>query len=169
MNQSSRAIGIVLIAVGALILSAQWVGTGAELWPLFIVLPGLLLLGAALLGSRDAAGLAVPGAIVTTVGLILFLQEASNHYESWAYAWGLVLASVGGGTVLKASLEDDAHERQEGWKLLMLGLTLFAGFGVFFEFFIFGGVAGWVLRYALPLALIAIGAALLWRQQRGTR
>ena len=48
---------------------------------------------------------------------------------------------------------------------LPLGLALFAGFGAFFELFVFGGVAGWVFRYLLPAALIGGGAYLLWRQR----
>ena len=167
-NASARSIGVVLVIVGALLLFGQIGGFGGFAWPLFIIIPGLLMLVAAFLGNEDAAGLAVPGTIVTTVGLILWLQAITGRFETWSYAWGLVLASVGIGTFLEGSLTQNDKNQREGLNLTALGLALFAGFGAFFELFVFGGVAGWVFRYLLPAALIGGGAYLLWRQREQT-
>lgn len=162
MNNRSRAIGVGLVVLGALLLLGRWIDVGAFAWPLFIIGPGLLMLAFAFLGNRDAAGLAVPGSIVTTVGLILFVQNATDTFESWSYAWALVLAAVGVGTFLKGAIEEGADEQKSGLQLVALGLTLFAGFGVFFEFFIFtDGSSGWLGRLLMPLVLIGIGAYLL--------
>ena len=40
-------------------------------------------------------GLAIAGSIVTVSGLILLIQDATAHYESWAYAWALVFPGAG--------------------------------------------------------------------------
>lgn len=169
MDASARTIGIVLVVVGALLLLGQIGGLGAFAWPLFIVAPGALLLLAAFLGGDDAAGLAVPGAIVVTVGLVLWLQAITGRFETWSYAWGLVLASVGVGTFLEGSLKRDEEKQREGMRLAGLGLALFAAFGAFFELLIFGGLAGWLWRWGIPLALIAGGVLLLVRRaERGS-
>lgn len=166
MNLSNRGIGIALVVVGLLVLLGQWLDLSAMGWPLFIIVPGVIMLGVAFAGNRDAAGLAVPGSIVTTVGLILLIQSATGTFHTWAYAWGLVLAATGFGAFIHAALRQDEEEQRSSLRLTGLGLALFAGFGVFFELFIFGGVAGWVWRYGLPIALIAGGAFLLLRRSR---
>jgi hypothetical protein len=158
--------GLILIVVGALFLVNRLVDGAALAWPLFVVLPGIALLAWAVVGRNEAAGLAVPGSIVTTVGLILFIQNATNTFETWAYAWALVLASVGVGNWLYGVLSDRAQRQREGIRTAILGLALFAGFGVFFQFIVFGGAMGsWLGQWFLPLALIAAGVYLLYRRQ----
>ncbi|MBZ0298994.1 MAG: hypothetical protein K8J31_04600, partial [Anaerolineae bacterium] len=76
-NANSRsAIAIGLIGLGVLFLVAQISGFSflGILWPLFIVLPGAAFLYFAYTGDRHAAGLAVPGAMITGTGAILFYQ-----------------------------------------------------------------------------------------------
>ncbi len=159
-----RLIGILLIALGVLFLIAR-AGVG-DVWPLFIVLPGIAMLAVALVGPTDTAGFAVPGSIVSTVGLILLTQAATGRFDTWSYAWGLVIAAVGAGTFVKASIEDDADEQREGMRLAIVGLAMFAAFGAFFELFVFGGLMTGALGWILPLALIAAGAWMLRRQRR---
>src|SRR5690606_13373187 len=50
---------------------------------------------------------------------------------------------------------------RDGLRTVYVGLTLFAVFGDFFEFIIFGGFSG-VLRWLLPLVLIGFGVYLLF-------
>lgn len=168
MNTSSRAIGIVLVVIGVLALIGQAVDVFMA-WPLIVVAVGAGMLVWALLGRRRAAGLAVPGSIVTTVGLILLIQSATGTFHTWAYAWGLVLASVGFGAFLQAAILGNEDEQRSSLRLTGLGLALFAGFGIFFEVLIFGGLAGWMWRYALPAALILMGAYLLVQRRAGMR
>lgn len=157
-----RRAGLVLVLVGVVFLFARLGEVPA--WPLVVIVPGLVLLGFALFGPARHAGLAVPGSIVTMVGLILGLQEATGTYQTWSYAWGLVLAAVGIGTFLQASIETRPASQREGLRLAGVGLALFAGFGVFFEAFVFGnafrGIGGWLV----PVALIAAGAWMLLRR-----
>src|SRR5919206_4505591 len=72
--------GAVLVALGLLLFVQQAFGFdfGHYGWPLFIILPGLALLGAFAVGGRGAAGLAVPGCVVTMVGLLLAIQNTFN-------------------------------------------------------------------------------------------
>ncbi len=161
-----RGIGIVLVVLGVLFLVGRSVDLGAALWPLFVMAPGLALLAWAFLGGKEATGLAVPGSIVTMVGLILFTQNATGRFETWSYAWGLIVAAVGIGTWLWGTLAEREKEVHEGIRTFMVGLGLFAGFGVFFEFVVnIGGRSGWFGAWVVPLLLIAAGVALLWRRR----
>jgi hypothetical protein len=165
MNRE-RGVGIVLIALGAIFLLGRFVDLGAALWPLFVMAPGLALLAWAFLGGPGSAGLAVPGSIVTMVGLVLLIQNATGRFDTWAYAWGLIVASVGVGTWLYGSLANKEKEMTDGARTAMVGLALFAGFGVFFEFVIgLGGRSPVLGGWLVPVLLIAAGAALLfWRR-----
>ena len=166
MNSSNRGMGIALVVLGLILLVGQWLGWSTVGWPFFIVVPGAVMLAIAFLGGRNATGLAVPGSIVTAIGLILLVQSATGTFHTWAYAWGLVVAAVGFGAFLHAALRENEEEQRSSLRLTGLGLALFAGFGIFFELFIFGDWAGWVWQYALPIALIAAGAFLLVRRSR---
>ena len=162
-----KSIGIVLIALGAIFLLGRFVELGAWLWPLFVMAPGIALLAWAFLGGKGSAGLAVPGSIVTMVGLILFAQNVTGRFDTWAYAWGLIVAAVGIGTWLYGTLGDRPKETQDGIRTFTVGMTMFAVFGVFFEFIIgLGGRPGWLGTWVVPVVLIAAGAALLWRRQK---
>ncbi len=160
--ESPRRIGLLLVIVGLVFLVARMGGGSA--WPLFVIVPGAAMLALALGGPRRNAGLAVPGSIVSMVGLILLVQQATGTFHAWSYAWGLVLASVGIGTFLQASIEDDAAGQREGAQLTLLGLALFAAFGAFFELIVFANAFGGVLGWLLPLALIVAGVVMLRRR-----
>ncbi len=68
-------------------------------WPGFVIAPGLLLMWPAHKSTADEqskfAFLAVPGAMIATMGLLLFAMNLTDHFEAWAYSWPLVIA-VGG-------------------------------------------------------------------------
>lgn len=169
MRNRNQVVGIALIVVGLLVLFGRMASLGGAGWPLIVVLPGLALLAWALLGSREAAPLAIPGSIVTTIGLILFVQNLTDYFQSWSYAWGLIVSGVGFGVFLHGALINDPKREREGMQVVTIGLALFAAFGAFFEFFIFDNWAGsWVGRWLLPLALIAAGL-LLWARRGGDR
>lgn len=164
-----RGVGILLIALGALFLIGQFVDVGRVVWPFFVMAPGVALLAWAFVGGRGAAGLAVPGSIVTTVGLILFVMNATNTFYAWSYAWALVLASVGAGTFLYGSLVHDEKRQRDGLRTVSIGLVLFAVFGVFFQFVVFGNMwDSWLTGWLLPLLLIGAGVYLIYARREGT-
>ena len=73
----------MLVGLGILFLVQQSLGfdLGQFGWPLVIILPGLAFLAAYALGPRGTAGMAVPGCVLTTIGLILAIQ---NTFNLWA-------------------------------------------------------------------------------------
>ena len=157
--------GVALIVVGGLWLLAETTGIDilSLAWPLFIVIPGVVLLLAGL-GARN--GLVVAGTIVTTVGLILWYQAITDHYESWAYAWALVGPTAGGvGGWLLGRIRDDEGQQREGRTAARTGLVLFVIGLVFFEGVI--GISGrdWGTfgDILVPALVIAFGAYLLMR------
>ncbi len=168
MNPTNRnqGIGIALIVLGAFFLLAPLFNfnLGRFAWPLFIIIPGLLLFVGMALGGKSAAALAIPGSIVTTIGLILFFQNATGRFETWAYAWALIPAAVGAGQIIQDRFSPKEGLSREGWRMVNLGLIMFVAFGGFFELFIFNNLASSFFgRVLIPLLLIGGGAYLLMR------
>ncbi|MEW5991960.1 MAG: hypothetical protein AB1736_11535 [Chloroflexota bacterium] len=117
---AGRALDIDLFAVG---------------WPLLVVVPGLLLFAFALsVGGPSGAALAVPGGIVTMVGVVLAVQDATGLWATWAYAWALVAPGGVGIALLAYGIVTGQREiARAGLPILATGLALFLGFGLFFE------------------------------------
>lgn len=159
-------VGIVLVVVGSLFLALRVadVSLGAHAWPLWIVVPGVaMLLGSLAIPPRGGLGLAVPGAILATVGLILWAQDAYGLYGTWAYAWALVAPTAPGvAMLLYGGVHGDRGLVSEGFRTTLTGIGLFLGFGLFFEGVI--GVSGHRianLDEVLPFAVIALGLLLV--------
>jgi hypothetical protein len=164
-RRGAVVLGAILIVLGGVFLVTNLTGFSFEAaWPLFIIVPGLVLLGASFaVGGEAGGGLAIAGSIVTTVGLILAAQEATGLYASWAYAWALVApGSVGVGMFLFGTYTGRADLTSAGVRLIAVGLALFIGFGLFFEGVIgLSGEGTPPLEGILPIALIALGAILV--------
>ena len=158
-------LGVILVLVGAVFLATNVTGFQLDAaWPLFIIVPGLILLGASFAAGGEAGGgLAITGSIVTTVGLILAVQEATGLYATWAYAWALVApGSVGVGMLLFGSFTGRQDLSTAGIRLAGIGLALFVGFALFFEGVIgLSGAGTPPLEGLLPIGLIALGAILV--------
>jgi hypothetical protein len=154
-RRSSLAGGLVLVLLGVLFLAVQWV-PGLQLWfswPLIIIGIGVLLLIVGLLTGVPA--MAMPACIVGGIGGLLYWQNATGNWESWAYAWTLIPGFVGVGMVLSGLLGGDTRQtvRGGGW-LILISLVLFAVFASFF------GALGLVGSY-WPVLLIGLGLLLL--------
>jgi hypothetical protein len=162
--------GIVLVAVGAAALAIQQVDSnflphlGAWGWPFFVIVPGLVLLGAAVIAPRPrGVGFAVGGAVVTTVGGILLYQSESGHWESWSYVWALLPTAAGAALLGYGMFAGDARMRAVGaWLAGVAGVVFVAAAGVFEGLFAgedrFVPAGNW-----WPVALIGLGAAfVLW-------
>ena len=156
-RRSSLAAGLVLILLGALFLAIQLV-PGLEAWfswPWIIIGVGIFLLVIGLLTGAPA--MAVPACIVGGIGGLLCWQNATNSWESWAYAWALIPGFVGVGIVLSGLLGGETRQaiRGGGW-LIMISLVLFTVCGSFF------GALGLAGDY-WPLLLIVLGLLILGR------
>ena len=163
-NRGSVVGGLVLVLVGLFLLVLQLAPGIANLlrleftWPFIIVGVGLLFFTGILLWGRSAAGLAVPGTIVAGIGLLLFYQNWSGNWDSWAYAWALIPGMVGVGVILTGLIEGKSLRQavNSGGGLILISLILFAIFG-----FLLGNDG--LARWGAPLLLILGGCWLLVR------
>ena len=178
---ASIAIGLMLVVGGAILLAVQYLGwalpfdLGQVGWPLWIVIPGAVILFIGLITAQEpGAGLAIGGSIITAVGLLLAYQSVTGHYASWAYAWALVApGAVGVGMIMWGLFHLRGSMIRSGLGVLGVGLVLFlAGFAFFEGVLHIGGERGIAPlgRQALPTALIVAGVVLiitrLWPRRR---
>jgi hypothetical protein len=159
-NRGGLVIGGVLIGVGLLLALAQMTGFASTglLWPFFVIGVGIAFFAGMALGGRNFSGLAIPGSIFITIGLILFFQNLLGWWETWSYAWALIVAGVGVGVVIHGAVSGQPDVRRGGWKTVQTGLALFLVFGAIFEFvFSFtGGSRGGPLLWAILLGLAGL-------------
>jgi hypothetical protein len=159
-------LGGVLIAAGLIFFIGQWldVDWGAATWPFYVIAPGLALLAFGLT-QRNGSGLAIAGSIVTMVGLVLLYQNATDRWESWAYAWALVGPGGSGlGMLLYGTRSANRRMARDGFWQILVAIGLFLAGFVFFEGII--GISGERLPipdWILPAAVIAIGVIVLIR------
>ena len=160
MRRGSIFAGLVLILVGLFFLlmplfpnlSANF--NIEEQWPLIIVAVGGLFLLGALMG---VAGLAVPGSIISGLGLMMYYQNANDAWETWAYSWTLIIGFVGVGVIISQTLEGNSRNGlRDGGRLIVISLVMFIIFGSFF-----GGFGS--VNIVLAVGLIAVGAWLLMK------
>lgn len=166
---------------GLLLLLGIVVGLGQALeldlgrvgWPFFVIVPGLALLGLGLTASgRLGEVLATVGGLVTMAGLVLLVQNATDRFETWAYAWTLVvLVGPGIGRWLVGMVRGRRDLAASGGWLIAAGLVAFGVLAVFFEVVV--GVGGRPVgsagRYGLAALLILAGLILLGRRLLAVR
>ncbi len=161
--------GIILVGIGLLFLVQQALGIdiGHFGWPLFIILPGLALLVAFAVGPASVAGLAIPGCVITTVGLILAVDNTFEIWQTWAYAWALIPASVGLGLRLQSERLGQPRAMEAGTRMLEGFLLAFLVLAVFFELILnLSHAANGALRtFVGPAVLILAGIYLLMRRR----
>jgi hypothetical protein len=124
--------------------------------------PGLALLYFARLGRENARSFAIPGSVIAGTGAILFYQNLTGHWESWAYAWTLYPVFIGLGLLYIGTRAGDEQALDRGRAAIRWGALGFLVMAAFFEFIVFdrGGIGSWLL----PLALIGAGIFLLNRR-----
>ncbi len=165
-RRGTIVVGIVLILLGALFLleNALDLDIGRFGWPLFVIVPGVILLVAGLAaGPTEGPGMAIGGGITTTVGLILAVQNVTGLWATWAYAWALVgPGGTGLGLIAYGLARGDRGHLTNGLRSLGVGIALFAAFGLFFEGII--GLTGEPFLASsdlLPIVLIGFGVVLV--------
>lgn len=155
-------VGVILIGVGIMFLLKIDL-----LWPLFILVPGLLLLFATLAGGSRTAPLAIPALLITGTGALLFVQNLTNYWQSWAYAWTLYGVFLGMGLGLMGRLTRNGGLIALGHGFVTVSLAAFAGFAVFFELII--GIGGGFSSGLWAVVLIGLGLWLLLRRGSSVR
>jgi len=170
-NSGSIVGGSILILLGLLALLAQgfpgfnfW----GVLWPLIIIAFGGLFFVGMLAGGKSAAGLAIPGSIITVIGLMLLAQSLTGYWESWSYGWTVILISVGLGIFIMGLYSGNEPSRRAGVRVMQIGVFFLIVFGAFFESLIFASRRTGVGPLIFPAALILLGLYLvLIRSHRG--
>ncbi len=166
-RQGTVVAGAFLIALGAAFLVSDQLNFSWDRygWPVFVIVPGIFLLLVGLAIRNEAGlGMAIPGGIIASVGLLLAFQNATGAWASWAYAWALVAPGSVGVTLSAYGL---LHRRLDlldaGLRTAATGLGLFVGFGLFFEnvIGIDNGHQSTALQNALPLLAIVLGALIV--------
>jgi len=161
-RRSNVAFGLILLLVGGFFLATQFVPQLSEIlrvdyaWPLWVVGVGLIFLVMAV--AVRTPGLAVPASIISGIGAILYYQNATGEWASWAYAWTLIPGFVGVGVLIMNLLEGRFMQGlKEGFGAILVSLIMF---GIFSGFL--GGPR--VFNQVWPLLLIALG---IWIMLQG--
>lgn len=158
-TQSNFSGGLILISLGIIFLAIQiWPDTVKQLlgetqsWPMLIIAIGVIFWLAALLGR--SYGLVIPGTILAAIGGILYYQNRSGDWESWAYVWPLVPASVGLGLALFGLLHGQKGKpsRKTGFYMFSISVAVF---------FIFWSMFTAALDFRLVWAVLMIAAGIL--------
>lgn len=167
MNTNRRGnliLGLLLLLVGGWFLAAQYFPQLNQIihvdyqWPLLVVGVGLFFLIMAVL--LRSPGLAVPASIIGGIGGLLYYQNQTGDWDSWAYAWALIPGFVGVGVLLNNLLEGHLWEGlKEGGRLILFSLFLFG---------IFSGFLGGPQIFASLWPLFLIGAG-VWTLLKGMR
>ena len=156
--------GLAMILLGGLLLVGQvlHINIGSLLWPFFIIAPGvaLFVLALAIRGNGGEA-LAIVGGILSMVGLLLFVQNATGLWATWAYAWALIApTSIGLAQLIYGAIKGRKDLVKSGMSVAGVGLTMFLVAGAFFELVL--GVSGFGLGpLAFPALLIGLGVILV--------
>ncbi len=172
-DQRNTAGAILLIGLGVLFLLGQvfgvnfWSMVGFS-WPVFVLIPGVIFLALAFVGDRKMSGFIFPGALVTGTGAILWYQNMTNNWQSWAYIWTLYPVLLGFALMFNGRRNGKDKEVATGRAFVTYGMIAFLAGAAFFELAIFGAnsaLTGWIV----PLALIGVGGYLLLSGQIGGR
>lgn len=163
-NTGSLVGGSLLIIFGVLALFGkifQNFDFWGTFWPFFVIGVGALFFVGMFAGGRSVSGLAIPGTIITTIGLMLFYQNFTGHWESWSYGWTVILMSVGAGIFIMGFWGQNANQRDAGLRVLRLGLIMFIIFGAFFELLFTSGMPSGLRSIVFPAGLILLGLYLI--------
>jgi hypothetical protein len=165
-SPGAAVLGGILIVLGLIFFAGEQlnIDIGQATWPFYVIAPGVAMVTLGLT-QRRGSGLTVAGSIVTMVGLVLLYQNATDHWESWAYAWALVGPGGSGiGMLLYGTRSGDRKMARDGFWAILTAVGIFAVGLVFFEGII--GISGKPLAmpaWVLPVAVIAIGVVVLLR------
>ncbi len=158
-------LGLALVLLGGLALAGRLLNIDLLSlgWPIFVLAPGIVLFAAGVaIGGKGGLGLAVPGGIISMVGVVLTFQSATGMWGTWAYAWALVApGGVGVAFVLYGLLTGQRDVARGGLPILLTGIGLFIGFGLFFEGVLHLSGANGLAEPLLAAALVALGVVVI--------
>ena len=160
-NVTGMIIGIILIVIGILAFFGRYIILPDMdlLWPLVVVGVGVAFFIPVFVGDKSRGGLAVPGSILVTIGIILFIMNRTDSWEAWSYCWALIICAVGAGNWINGYRSEKPELKKRGMDAMRTGLILFVIFGVIMEFiFSTSGESHWggVLLWSVLLTLVGV-------------
>lgn len=155
--------GVLFILAGAFLLFGKFVSMDflniSRLWPLFVLVPGLIFELSYFFENKNA-GLLVPGGILTTIG-ILFLFETYTSWHFAAYTWPVYILGVAIGLFQLYWFGG----KQRGLLIPVAILTLVAGCSILTM--ISRTIFSWFdYSYLLSVIFILLGIYLLIRNRK---
>jgi hypothetical protein len=150
--------GAILIGVGLLSLVSR-IYTDIDwglLWPFAIIVFGALFFIAMFAAGKSGAAFAIPGTIITGIGLVVLFQNITSHWTTMSYLWTLIIIFVGLGIYIMGWYGEDANQRRSGAKVMKIGIILFIVFGTIFET-LFSSINNVIF----PILLILLGGYLV--------
>jgi hypothetical protein len=150
--------GAILIGIGLLTLVSR-IFTDIDwglLWPVSIIAFGALFFIAMFAMGKSGAPFAVPGTIITGIGLVVLLQNITRHWTTMSYLWTLVITFVGLGIYIMGRVGEDANQKRAGAKVMKIGIILCIVFGAIFE-----TVFSSLNTVIFPILLILLGGYLV--------
>lgn len=162
--------GLLLILVGVFFLAVQWVPglhmwvSWEQSWPLLVIGVAVFL---AVIGLANLEpDMAIPVAIVGGIGGLLYWQNLTGNWDSWAYVWTLIPGFVGVGMIAAALFRGLSGRGRrmltEGLSQVVTSVVLLAIFGSFL------GGPPWLTRY-WPLAVVLLGLWIMVRPRHWKR
>ena len=135
-NRSRLTVGLALIGIGLFILAYRLLPDLRLLivenfaWPLFIAAFGILLL---LIGiASGTPDMAAPATFFLGLSTILYWQNSTGNWGSWAYIWTLFPGFIGLGQIFAKLLGSrEPHQIKDGLKAILSSIILFLIFGSF--------------------------------------
>ena len=170
-RRGAFSAGLTLILIGLALVIIQWVpelhiwANWTESWPLLIVGVGALV-GIIGIASATPDSLIATG-VLAGLGLLLYWQNMTGDWGSWAYAWALIPGFAGAGMLLAGLYRLVlGHEIRrtliDGVSNLIVSFLLFSIFGSFL-----GGPD--YLQQIWPASIIVLGLWILFRPRRRSR
>lgn len=154
MKKGNITGGLILVLIGAWFLAVQFIpqlqAWAEGQWSLSIIGVGIIFLLASIL--TNTPGLSIPAFIVGGIGGLLYYQNVTGDWESWAYAWTLIPGFVGLGLLFFSLQTRDKGTTKAGFILLFISASMFAIFGSFL------GAPKVIIQY-WPILLVLAG---LW-------
>ncbi len=146
-------LGLVLLAYQLIPGLRAWY-TLTFSWPMTVIMVAFVLLIIGLLtGTPD---MLVPACIVGGIGGILYWQNATGNWGSWAYVWTLIPGFAGTGTLLAGVIQGKRKEIKEGGEAILTSAVLFVIFGA-----LLGGLfSELALETYWPVILIVLGVVI---------
>ncbi|RAP76682.1 hypothetical protein [Paenibacillus montanisoli] len=153
MSKNQYTIGLLFLIAGAVILLGKlgiFAFIGTNFWPLFVLIPGILL-HVLFFGRLLPPVALIPGAILTIYAFIFFFCIAFG-WSSMHYLWPLFILGVAIG-LYEFHLFDTYHPKLPRTLAIILSLVAAA-------FFVIMLIWGWGL-YLIAVCLIGVGAWLV--------